>query len=670
MNNYLNQAITAIRVAGIEAVSQANSGHPGIVLGAAPILATLYANHMNFDVSNPHYFNRDRFVLSAGHGSALLYALFAALKIPGANVSELKNFRQLNSVYAGHPERDLLAGVEMTTGPLGQGVASAVGMAIAEAHLHAMFKTQNSAVVDHYTYCLFGDGCMQEGIFHEALSIASYYNLKKLILLYDSNDIQLDGPTKNSECINKQKYFEALNFDYQLVLDGNDPKAIDTAIALAKTTDKPSIIEIKTIIGLYSPKANSASVHGAPLSKDEIAVVRKNLNYNFPSFTYDQDVYAAFLNFHSRSQNNYQKYLEAEKQLEQDDSKKAELFKKIKNNQFCSNFISTVFEQLSFDHEASRNIVGKIYQHVMNANPTFITLNADLSCSTKIIATNKSFASANDHGGVNWNVGVRELAMQALLNGITAHGGMLGVGSTFLAFADYTKPAMRLGAINKLKTLTVFSHDSISVGEDGPTHQPIEQLAMFRATPEICLCRPSNLEEAVYAFVYWIKHAKAPVVITTSRAAYKVPKVDLNQIENIEKGAYVVYKKAKEVDLSLLATGSEVAVAIAVADELAKHNVHAEVISVWSWEIYMNFLATNQESESIFSSDIRFSIEYGSTMGWEFFDCIPIGIDEFGKSAPADQVAHELEVDVNAIVELILETYAFQINDVSDELES
>ncbi|WP_391591647.1 Transketolase [[Mycoplasma] cavipharyngis] len=658
MNTNLKKAINAIRITGVEAVGVANSGHPGIVLGAGPLLTTLFANHLNFDVSDPNYFNRDRFILSAGHGSALLYALFAAIKMPNVNVKDLSSFRQLNSIFAGHPERNLLTGVELTTGPLGQGVASAVGFAIAEAHLSAMFKVNDQSVVDHYTYCLFGDGCFQEGVFHEALAVAGFYQLSKLILIYDSNNVQLDGYTNATENIDHQKYFESLNFDYHFVADGEDLGAINKAIIAAKKSNRPSIIEVKTIIGNFSAKANSSAVHGAPLSASEIESLRKTLKYTTEPFTYDQEVYDAFNDLHQRSQEHHQQFLTRLELFKTKNPEQADLITKILKNQFDLSFIDQA-ATLSYNKEASRNIMGDVYQLATQVNPTLITLNADLSTSTKIIHKNQPYANASDHTAPNWNVGVREFAMQAINNGISAHGGILAAGSTFLAFVDYLKAGLRLGAINHLNTLTIFSHDSLTVGEDGPTHQPIEQLAMLRATPNIYVARPCNAIEAAVALELWLdQKTAAPVVITTSRAPFKILSAE---IDLVKKGAYVIYGSAHtQPQVVLFATGSEVELAIAVAEFLENKNVTVQVISFWCHKLF-----DQQDVEyrkSILNHRFTFSIELGATANWRKYARYVWGVDRYGLSAPGQNILNVLNFTAEKLATKILKILAKNIN--------
>lgn len=649
----LNHAINAIRINGIEAVNKAKSGHPGIVLGAAPTLATLFANHFTFLPDQPDYFNRDRFVLSAGHGSALLYSVLAACQFKGVNIADLASFRQLNSAFAGHPERHELSGIEVTTGPLGQGVANAVGLAIAEARLNKLTK----GVIDHYTYCLFGDGCFQEGIFHEVVSVASFYNLKKLILIYDANDVQLDGPTADSESLNPKKYFEALNFDCHWVNDGEDVAAIDQALTKAKQSDRPSVIIVKSIIGIYSPKANSNTVHGAPLSTEEIAVVRNELNYSAPAFSYDQEVYQAFDGLKIRGLASYQDYQKRFEQFVQQNPEQANWLRQLENNKFDLSFLNEL-DKFNKTNEATRNLVGQVYQLVTECNPTITTLNCDLSVSTKIIHSGKPKADANNHEAPNWNLGVRELGMMGINNGITAHGGILGVGSTFLAFADYTKPALRVGAISSLPTLTVFSHDSIMVGEDGPTHQPIEQLAMLRATPNVYVARPCNVSEIAAAFELWLTNEQRhPVVITSSRHNFTIHESSLTQAR---KGGYIIYGSQEYAsDITILATGSEVALAVDVAKLLEQKNITVRVVSLWCWELFQQ--QPHDYVDKILGTGTKVSLELGCTMGWNNFADYCLGIDHFGASAKGEDLLKAWKItpaDVAEDIEVILKNEA------------
>lgn len=649
----LNHAINAIRINGIEAVNQAKSGHPGIVLGAAPTLATLFANHFTYLPDQPDYFNRDRFVLSAGHGSALLYAILAACQFKGVNIADLASFRQLNSAFAGHPERHELSGIEVTTGPLGQGVANAVGLAIAEARLNELTK----GVIDHYTYCLFGDGCFQEGIFHETVSVASFYRLKKLILIYDANDVQLDGPTANSESLDPQKYFEALNFDCHFVNDGEDIAAIDQALTRAKQSDRPSVIIVKSILGIHSPKAGSNVAHGSPLSPEEIQLVRKELNYFAPNFSYDPTVYQAFDGLKKRGLASYQNYQQRFEQFVQQNPEQANWLRELEHQKFDLSFLNQL-DNFKKTNEATRNLVGQVYQLVTQSNPTITTLNCDLSVSTKIIHAGKEKANANNYQAPNWNLGVRELGMMGINNGITAHGGILGVGSTFLAFADYVKPALRVGAISHLPTLTIFSHDSIMVGEDGPTHQPIEQLAMLRSMPNVYVARPCNVSEIAAAFELWLTNREQnPVVMASSRHNFTIHESNLT---DARKGGYIIYgSKEYASDITILATGSEVPLAIEVAQLLEEKKITVRVVSLWCWELFQQ--QSTDYVEQILGTGIKISLELGSTMGWSSFADYCLGIDHFGTSAKGEDILKAWKItpaDISEDIETILKNEA------------
>lgn len=649
--NDLSGVINAIRINGIEAITNAQSGHPGIVLGAAPTLVTLFANHLNYCANDPYYFNRDRFILSAGHGSALLYAIITACQLQGTNIADLSSFRQLNSSYAGHPERNILPGIEVTTGPLGQGVANAVGMAIAEARLNHLYQINNQGVVDHYTYCLFGDGCFQEGIFHEAISIASHYQLQKLILIYDANDVQLDGPTSNSESLDPQKYFAAMNFDCHLVVDGENFTAIDQAITKAKKSAQPSVIIVKSIIGAHSSKAGLAAAHGAPLSVSEIQNLRAKFNYKTPAFSYPQQVYQAFQQFHKRSQLHRQAFENRLATLLRDNPKKGNQLQSLINQKFSCQWNQQI-PHLSIPSQlASRELVGEVYQLVTQNNPTITTLNCDLSSSTKIAHYRQPLANRHNYAAANWNLGVREFAMMAINNGMTAHGGVLGVGSTFLVFADYFKAALRLSALSHLPTMTVLSHDSIMVGEDGPTHQPIEQLWMLRAIPNLLVTRPCNVSEITVAFELWLNNnPSSPVVIVSSRQKFTIHKSSCQQAR---KGGYVIYGPKKgPTDLTILATGSEVPLAIAAAKIIAQQKITIKVVSLWCLQLFQK--QSKKYTKQVLGTGIKVSLELGSTIGWKAFadDCL--GIDHFGLSANANDLVQKWKMTPKGVAKKLM----------------
>lgn len=639
-------AINNIRMLGIEMVGKAKSGHPGIVLGAAPIMYALFKNHLNVNIKDLNYFNRDRFILSAGHGSALLYATMLLAGYPSISMDDVKNFRQLNSKTSGHPESHILEGVDIGTGPLGQGVAASVGFAIAEAHLNKVYNE----VVDHYTYCLLGDGCLEEGIAHEAIAIAGRYKLNKLIWLYDSNNIQLDGKVSDSTITKFSEVVKANNWNYILVKNGNDWKAIDAAITKAKKSTKPTLIEIKTEIGFASINANSHKAHGTPLTLEQIEDVRKKINYPCAeSFCALEKSKREFKSLHARGlkhQNEYNKRLNALKK------KNISLY-----NQFLNAINGQIFElqeNLKFtnikEKEASRNIFSKVFNEITKHVPNILVLNNDLSGSTKVKDENSSNFDIKKYDQKNINIGVREFLGAALALGITMHGGVKGITSTFMSFADYCKPAIRLAAINQIGSINVFSHDSITVGEDGPTHQPIEQLTMLRSTPNTLTFRPANAGELYFALLHGLKSKHTPVNIITSRSEFT--QSELNSIKDFELGYYFV-KKQDGAKINLLATGSEVGLCIDLAKELNNKNIKTNVISITSMELLRNnILKFNAEVANTNAKVI--AIEFGSPYLWYEFVDVVYGITTYGKSATSNDVVRSCELDMNSLIQKII----------------
>lgn len=621
--------INAIRMLGIEMVTKANSGHPGIVLGAAPIMYTLFKNHLRFYKNDLNFINRDRFVLSAGHGSALLYATMLVAGYPSININDIKAFRQLNSKTSGHPEPHLLNGVDIGTGPLGQGAAISVGLAIAEANLNQRYNN----LIDHYTYCLLGDGCMEEGVTHEALAIAGRFKLKKLIWIYDSNNVQLDGDVADSTITNFSKVVKANGWNYILVSDGNNTDLINNAINEAKNSDKPTFIEVKTIIGYASSLANSYKCHGAALSEEEVENVRKNLSYPYKKFELPDNILKSFTATHKLNKSHYQKYLKSLDNLKKNNP---ELFKQYQfeiNNEFkldIDNF-SDLNKQDTII-EATRNICGLIVNKIAEKNANFLIINDDLSGSTKVKASSNNKFDINNYAGQNINIGVREFSGVDVAAGIVAHGGLKAVSSTFLSFADYCKAAIRLSAINQIPILTVFSHDSITVGEDGPTHQPIEQLSMLRSIPNVITFRPANFAETYNAFLYALISKITPVNIITSRSAFKQNKVDIKEIKN---GFYFV-KNVKNAKVNLIATGSDVGLCLEAADILKEQNILTNVISIPSLEILRMKKAQFKKFISKYKNNI--AVEAGTTYMWYEFVNEIIGINTFGKSGKPKDV--------------------------------
>lgn len=647
---YSELAVNTIRVLGVEAITKANSGHPGIVLSAAPIMYSLFRNHLNYNPKDPSFFNRDRFVLSAGHGSALLYATMLVAGYKSISMEDLQNFRKINSKTAGHPENKLLEGVEVSTGPLGQGVAMSVGLAIAEKKLANIFN-KYSELINHYTYCLFGDGCMEEGIFYEAISIAGNLKLNKLIMLYDSNKVQLDGKVSDSTKTNIKKLFKSVGWNYIKVSNGNNVTSISKAIARAKKSSKPTIIECQTIIGYGCRLQNTNKCHGAPLTPEQINELRTNLKYKIPPFTIHPSVISDFKIFETRG-------LEAHKQFNMNinimESKDLnlynELFSLIQNQYKFS--IDWYKNYKKPESAATRSIFSDVLQPYFENNQTTLALSADLSSSTKVKYNKSLVITDNFFDAQNINVGVREFAMEAIANGIVAHGGCKAFGSTFMSFSDYCKPAIRLGAISNLSTVSVFSHDSIGVGEDGPTHQPIEQLQSLRSIPNHYLFRPANIEECLSTLFFINSKKDAPISVALSRGEFKQHEGSFS--ESI-KGAYII-KKIDKPNINIIATGSEVDLAYCVAEKLAKKKIKANIISAPCLELFDQ--QPDKYKEEILSNIPIVSIEYGSTSGWYKYADLPIGIDQFGKSGKPADVINYFRLDDKQICDKINKWYS------------
>lgn len=644
-NNIDNLCVNTIRLLGVEMINKANSGHPGIVLGSAAIIHTLYTRHLNINVKEVDWWNRDRFILSAGHGSAMLYAInhLAGYDI---TIEDLKSFRQYQSRTPGHPEYKHTEGVEMTTGPLGQGIASACGMALAEKYLANHFNKDNLNIVDHYTYVLCGDGDLQEGIAQEAISFAGHTNLSKLIVLYDSNDIQLDGEVNLANSENTKLKFESMSWDYQLVKDGNDIEAIDKAICNAKKSNKPSLIEIKTIIGYGCPDSGTNLIHGKPLGEANTKALRENLGYDYAPFEVDSEVYDFY------KENVEKRGIEANQVWS---NKLREYHTKFsdKYNEFV-NFMTYSFK---FDYsklkeypngESTRKILGAYLDEYSNQLPNLIGGSADLTPSTFVKGADGNF-EADFLNGRNIRFGVREHAMGAIVNGINLHGGLKAFGAGFFVFSDYMKPAIRQAAIMKLPSIFIFSHDTVCVGEDGPTHEPIEHFAMLRSIPNLNVMRPADYKEVRACLDIAINSISTPSVITTSRQA--LPTLEHTDSTAARFGAYVVYEACKNIDGILISSGSELSIAIDTAKALEKENIFVRVVSMPS-----PYLFDNQEEEykeSVLPSSItkRLAIEMGASLPWYKYAKYVKGIDTFGISAPISYMHKHFGFDVESLTE-------------------
>ncbi|MGL5591529.1 MAG: transketolase [Mycoplasmoidaceae bacterium] len=643
--------INAMRMLGVDMIHKANSGHPGIVLGAAPIMYALFRNHINLSPKNPLFPNRDRFILSAGHGSALLYSTMFLAGYKGLDLKDLENFRQIDSVTPGHPEKHILKGVEISTGPLGQGVATSVGVAIGETFLNKSFKCEYGSLYDNYTYCLFGDGCLQEGIFDESISIAGNYKLNKLILLYDSNDIQLDGKVADTTNIDTKKYFESKNFNYILVKNGHDHIAISEAIEQAKKSkDKPTVIEIKTKIGFGSAKENSNAAHGSPLSEKEIKDLRVKLNYNNEAFEIPKAALEDFEPLKIRGEKAIEKYNKIYEYFKKD----KKFFKKLKN---CQDGIFHIDEK-DFDgikdekQLATRNLCGEVLNIVANNNPFLIIGNSDLSSSTKVKYQNGEQYSCKNRLGRNINYGVREFASNAINTGISSYNELKAIGSTFLAFSDYNKAAIRLAAISEIPLISIYSHDSITVGEDGPTHQPVEQTWTLRLIPNNFVFRPCNKAEMIAAFKFALESKKYPTSIITSRSNFIQTK---GSVEKALKGAYLI-KENDKYKLTIIATGSEMEVALKVSEILEKeHMMYTNVVSMPCDRLFDQ--QSKAYKESILGDKKVVSIEFGVTTPWYKYADITIGIDRYGYSGKPNDVIKKLGLDPIDIAKNIMKKY-------------
>lgn len=644
MNNLkFETTINCLRALSLDQIAEAQSGHPGIALSAAPIFYTLFKYHLNICPNTPDFFNRDRFVVSAGHVSSLLYATMFCAGYKSIKLSDLKNFRKLNSVTAGHPEPSLIPGIEITSGPLGQGIAAAVGMAIAERKLAKTFNIYGW-LIDHYTYCFHGDGCLEEGIAYEAINIAGRLKLNKLILLYDSNKIQLDGQVVDSTCMNVRKFFHSCGWNHIYVRDGNNVLAINNAINTAKRSSKPTVIQINTIIGYGSPKAGMHTCHGSPFSKEEVKAMKKKWEYEYSPFCIPKSVESDFTDvIKKRGNKSFQKSYRELNLLEAKDINLYNSFININNSKFSLS--AEWFKNLQFKPEAAtREIISQLVEVLTEKIPTLMVGSADVSASTKIGSDKMKTFNYTSYSGQRINYGVREFAMAGIVNGLTTHGGIKAIGSTFLTFMDYSKPAIRLAAVGHIPSINIYSHDSITVGEDGPTHQPIEQINSLRLIPNHYTFRPYNVTECVSALKFAINSTTSPVSIITSRGGFKKIEVPSS---DVDKGAYVIVGSDKGYKLTIIATGSEVATAIQVKDLLKANRISSRVVSAPCLEIFDK--QNKKYIDNILGSKPIVSIEFGTTSPWYKYVDLAIGIDEFGCSASANNVVRKFKLTPEAI---------------------
>ena len=658
--NIEEMSVNAIRVLSADAIQKANSGHPGLPLGTAPIAYELFSKHMNYNPQNPEWINRDRFVLSGGHGSMLLYSLFHLFGIGNLSLDEVKNFRQFGSLTPGHPEYGHTVGVEATTGPLGQGMAMAVGMAMAEAHLASVFNKEGYPVVDHYTYVLGGDGCMMEGISSECFSLAGTLGLSKLIVFYDSNNISIEGSTDIAFTEDVVTRFKAFGFQTIEVEDGNDLCAIGKAIEEAKADKtRPSLIKVNTLIGYGCPaKQGKASAHGEPLGVDNVAALKENIGWPCKGdFEVPQEV--------------YDHYKELSANMAKAEDKWNELFaayvekypemKELWDNYFDGYDMSDLFNSDEYwakgdKAEATRNTSGAILNMIKKAMPNLIGGSADLAPSNKTNMKDAGDFSKDNYAGSNLHFGVREQAMAAIGNGLMLHGGLKAFVATFFVFSDYVKPMARLTALMKLPLTYVFTHDSIGVGEDGPTHEPIEQLAAFRSLPGFTVFRPCDRTETAAAWMYAVENECGPTGLVLTRQ--NLPQMEGSSKDAL-KGGYVIADSQKEVpDAIIIASGSEVSLAVNAKEELKKDGIDVRVVSMPSMELFDKQSAEYKESLLPNAVRKRVAVEALSDFGWYKYvglDGRVIAMEGFGASGPAATLFEHFGFTVDNVVKTVKE---------------
>ena len=646
-NQKLQQMASAIRVLSAEAIEKANSGHPGMPLGMADVATVLFGKYIRLNPDAPRWFNRDRFVLSAGHGSMLLYALFYLLGYQDISIEDIKNFRQLGAKTAGHPEYGHLSGIDMTTGPLGQGISSAVGMALAEREINAKWGDD---LCNHYTYVICGDGCLMEGISEEAISLAGLWKLNKLIVLWDNNNITIDGTVDKSNATDQIARFQAVGWN-TISIDGHNYDEISAAIEQAQHSDKPTLIACKTTIGFGAPhKQGTSKVHGAPLGAEELSLLKEGLGWTSEPFEVPAEIMASWRAAGQKTAAEYQNW--------QQKAEKDNKFLAFIHNELPENWekaldelkIKAIKEQIKVaTRKASQMCLENLVQYV----PQMVGGSADLAASNLTFVEGMKTITAADYAGNNVMYGIREHAMGAIMNGMALHGGVIPYGGTFFVFSDYMRPAMRLAALMGLRVIYVLTHDSIGVGEDGPTHQPIEHLAAYRAMPNINVYRPCDVVETAEAWQLATKDEHTPSILALSRQS--VPTLRMDSTENkTAKGGYIISASEGVARATLIATGTEVSMAVAAQKQLKNLGIEVNVVSMPCQELFNKQSA--EYKQSVLGNTPRIAIEAGSTFGWERYvgdNGAILGIDSFGVSGKGDEVYEHFDLTIDKVVETI-----------------
>ena len=645
----LQQMANAIRFLSADAIEKAKSGHPGMPLGMADVAAVLFGKYIKVNPNSPRWFDRDRFVLSAGHGSMLLYSLFYLLGYNDISIEDIKNFRQLGSKTAGHPEYGHLAGIDMTTGPLGQGISSAVGMALAERRINAEFGDD---LCNHYTYVICGDGCLMEGISEEAVSLAGLWKLNKLIVFWDNNNITIDGTVDKSNGTDQIARFKAVGWK-TISINGRDYDEISAAIEAAQKSDKPTLIACKTTIGFGAPhKQGTSKVHGSPLGAEELAEMRQNLGWNYEAFEIPVETMAAW---RAAGQRSVAKCLEWQKKAEKNSE-----FRDYIENKLPQNWSKdldelkhkAVKEQISV---ATRKASQMCLENIIGRIPQVIGGSADLAASNLTFVGNMKTITADDYNGNNVMYGIREHAMGAIMNGMALHGGVIPYGGTFFVFSDYMRPSMRLAALMGLRVVYVLTHDSIGVGEDGPTHQPIEHLASYRAMPNIYTFRPCDVVETAEAWKIALESEKTPSILALSRQS--VPTLRTDTEENLSsRGAYVISEAQRDPQATIIATGTEVSLAVEAQKQLRADGIEVNVVSMPCCELFD--AQPEDYKQKVLGRAPRIAVEAAAALGWERYtgssDRV-IGINSFGASGKGDEVYNYFGITAENVVKKVKE---------------